>query len=176
MHAPGKATVAQIHAYTDIIDVRSPAEFADDHLPGAENFPVLSDAERVEIGTLHAQVSPFAARKRGAALVARNIAAHLLGAFQDKPLTWRPLIYCWRGGQRSGAMQIVLRQIGWKADQLEGGYKAWRSAVLADLERLPARLHFHVLCGPTGSAKTRLLHELAARGAQVLDLEALAAH
>ena len=176
MKSSGLATVAQLSGYTEIIDVRTPAEFADDHLPGAINCPVLSNEERVQVGTLYKQVSPFEARKVGAALIAINIARHLQTCLADKPLNWRPLVYCWRGGQRSGAMQIILRQIGWKADKLEGGYKAWRQQVLEQLDTLPRALHFHVLCGATGSAKTRLLQAIARQGGQVLDLEELAAH
>lgn len=159
-----------------IIDVRSPAEFAHDHIPGAINCPVLSDAERVQVGTLYKQVSPFEARKLGAALVARNIAQHLEQHFAQQPKHWRPLIYCWRGGQRSGAMQIILRQIGWQAQRLDGGYKAFRQHVIHNTAELAPRLRWHVLCAATGSGKTRLLQALAAQGAQTFDLEVLAAH
>ena len=172
----GSANVAQRGEFDAIIDVRSPAEFALDHIPGAINCPALDDAQRAEIGTLYVQVSPFEAKKRGAAFVARNIAEQLLAHFQDQPKSWRPLIYCWRGGQRSGAFVTIFRQIGWDACQLEGGYKTWRHFVVAELKTLPAKLDFRILCGPTGSGKTRLLTALAAQGAQVLDLEGLAAH
>jgi tRNA 2-selenouridine synthase len=159
-----------------IIDVRSESEFAEDHIPGAVNFPVLDDAQRALIGTLHKQESAFAARKRGAALVARNIAQHLETPFFDQPRDWRPLVYCWRGGQRSGAMTHVLGRVGWHAQQLDGGYRAYRRAVLAELETLPLPLDFRVICGTTGSGKSRLLQALQAAGAQVLDLEAIAQH
>ena len=172
----GLASVEHLHDFDDIIDTRSPAEFALDHVPGAINCPALDDAQRAEIGTLYKQVSPFVARRRGAALVAINIGRHLLERFQDKGPDWRPLIYCWRGGKRSGAFVTVFRQIGWDAHQLEGGYKAYRREALARLATLPARLDFRVLSGPTGSAKSRVLEALAASGEQVLDLEALAAH
>ncbi|HQR59522.1 MAG TPA: tRNA 2-selenouridine(34) synthase MnmH, partial [Azonexus sp.] len=89
---------------------------------------------------------------------------------------WKPLIYCWRGGNRSGSMTTVFRAIGWKASQLEGGYKTWRSHVVAQLEHLPQSFAFQVICGATGSGKTRILQALAARGEQVLDLETLASH
>lgn len=176
MKPSGLATVAQLSDYTEIIDVRTPAEFADDHIPGAINCPVLSNEERVRVGTLYKQVSPFEAKKVGAALISINIARHLQERFADKPQNWRPLIYCWRGGQRSGAMQIIFRQIGWKADKLEGGYKAWRQTVIEQLETQPQHFNFQVLCGPTGSAKTRILQAIARQGGQVLDLETLAAH
>lgn len=162
--------------YNAIIDVRSPAEFAEDHVPGAINWPVLDDAERAEIGTVYKQVSPFEARKRGAALVSRNIGRLIEQHLLQAPRDWRPLVYCWRGGQRSGSLSLVLGQIGFSVQVLEGGYQAFRREVLAATESLPARLDLRVLCGRTGSAKSRLLHALAAAGAQVLDLEALAAH
>ncbi len=159
-----------------VIDARSPAEFAEDHLPGAVNWPVLGDEERRVVGTLYKQVSPLQARKVGAALVARNIAAHVERELPDKPREWRPLVYCWRGGQRSGALAWFLSQIGFRTLQLAGGYKAFRTIVSADLQALPARHDFRVVAARTGSGKTRLLHALAAEGAQVLDLEALACH
>ncbi len=159
-----------------MIDVRTPAEYAEDHVPGAINCPVLSNEERVRIGTLYKQVSAFAARKAGAALVARRIAEHLEQHFADKPRDWKPLIYCWRGGQRSGAMTLVLQQVGWQAAQLAGGYKVYRQHVLETLAELPRRFRFRVVTGPTGSGKSRLLEALAAAGAQVLHLEELAAH
>jgi len=162
--------------YDAIIDVRSPAEFAEDHLPGAVNWPVLDDAERAEVGTLYTQVSTFEARKRGAAIVSRNIARLIDENVAGQPREWRPLVYCWRGGQRSGSLAIVLAQIGFRTRQLQGGYKAFRSLVREELEALVPRFEWRVLGGRTGSAKTRLLQALAAEGAQVLDLEGLAAH
>jgi tRNA 2-selenouridine synthase len=173
---PESATVREIDLFDEVIDVRSPAEFAEDHVPGAANHPVLDDAERAEVGTLYKQVSPFDSKKRGAALVSRNIARHLEQTFCARDRSWRPLVYCWRGGERSGAMVHMLRKIGWQAAQLEGGYKAYRREVLAQLERLPRELRYVILCGETGSAKSRLLEALGAAGAQVLDLERMAAH
>jgi tRNA 2-selenouridine synthase len=170
------ANLSQLDQFDEIIDVRTPAEFAEDHIPGAINCPVLSDEERVIVGTLYIQVSPFEARKVGAALIAKNIAQHLQTRFRDYPKSWRPLIYCWRGGQRSGAMSIILAQVGWAAHKLEGGYKAYRRDVLDKLEALPQSLTFKVVCGPTGSGKSRLLAALADTGKQVLDLEMLAKH
>ncbi len=159
-----------------VIDTRSPAEFAEDHLPGAINCPVLDNEQRIQVGTRYKQTSAFDAKKLGAGLVARNIANHIDTLFADKPKSWKPLIYCWRGGTRSGAMTHILRTIGWNAAQLEGGYKAWRAQVRADLETLPLHFSYRVICGRTGSGKSRLLDALAAQGAQVLDLERLAAH
>ncbi|MGQ9725132.1 MAG: tRNA 2-selenouridine(34) synthase MnmH [Tepidimonas sp.] len=169
-------TLDQIGAYDTLIDARSPAEFALDHLPGAINLPVLDDEQRRIVGTLYKQTGAFEARRIGGAWVARNIARHIEAAMQDKPASWRPLVYCWRGGQRSGAFALWLRQIGWAAAQLHGGYKGYRRWVVEQLKALPSALRWRVVGGPTGSGKTRLLQALMARGAQVLDLEALARH
>ena len=170
------ARYADLAAFDEIIDVRTPAEFAEDHPPGAINCPVLDDAQRVEVGTLYKQVSPFAAKKIGAAYVAENVARHLRERFLDRPKSWRPLVMCWRGGERSGAMTHILRRVGWDAQQLDGGYKAYRRLVVDTLVEQPRDFAFQVVCGATGSGKSRLLQALAARGAQVLDLEALACH
>ena len=170
------ANLSQLGEFDEIIDVRTPAEFAEDHIPGAINCPVLSDEERITVGTLYKQVSPFEARKIGAALVAKNIAKHLQTHFRDLPKSWRPLIYCWRGGQRSGAMCIILAQVGWAAHKLEGGYRTYRRDVLDKLAILPQNFALRVICGPTGSGKSRLLAVLAETGHQVLDLENLARH
>ena len=168
--------LSQLEQFDSLIDVRTEAEFALDHLPGAINCPVLTNTERVEVGTMDRQQSSFEARRSGAAYVSRNIAHHLETRFQSMPKTWRPLVYCWRGGNRSGAMTHILGCVGWQARQLEGGYRAYRRQVVADLVTLPARLSLRVVCGTTGSGKSRLLQELRAQGTQVLDLEALAHH
>jgi len=159
-----------------IIDARTPSEYALDHIPGAVSAPVLDDAQRAEVGTLYKQVSPFEAKKLGAALIAQNVARHIEQKFRGKDKGWRPLVYCWRGGKRSGAMAHILREVGWEARTLEGGYRAYRRWVVDELATLPAQLEFIVVHGPTGSGKSRFLGELAKAGAQVLDLEALAAH
>ncbi|ATE59849.1 tRNA 2-selenouridine(34) synthase MnmH [Thauera sinica] len=172
----GVATVAQLHEFDEIIDARTPLEFAEDRIPHAINLPVLENEQRVVVGTIYKQRSAFEARRLGGAMVAENIARHLHGPLSDKPRNWRPLIYCWRGGQRSGSFATWLRMVGWDACQLEGGYKAFRHHVIAEFERLAPVLPFRVVCGPTGSGKTRLLEALARQGAQVLDLEDLAAH
>lgn len=156
-----------------IIDVRSEGEFALDHIPGAINCPVLDNEERIRVGTMYVQVNSFEAKKVGAALVSRNIARHIETLWIDKPRDWKPLIYCWRGGNRSGAMAHVLAKIGWPAIQLDGGYKAYRTHVSEALTT-PPKLSYKVICGTTGSGKSRLLEVLGAIGAQVLDLEQLA--
>lgn len=163
-------------AFDAIIDVRSPGEFAQDHLPGAINLPVLDDAERAAVGTEYVRGSKFLARRTGAAIVARNIAAHLEGALGGRDGSFRPLVYCWRGGQRSGAMVTVMDQVGWPVTVLHGGYQTWRRQVVAALYDTPLAHKLVLLDGPTGSGKTALLGALPERGVQVLDLEALAAH
>jgi tRNA 2-selenouridine synthase len=173
---PAGEAVAALATFDAVIDARSASEFADDHLPGALNWPTLDDAERAAIGTGYKQVSAFEARKRGAVIAARNIAAHIEREALDKPRGWRALVYCWRGGQRSGALATVLDAIGFPVQVLEGGYLAFRRLVVEQLQTLPRGLPLVVLAGRTGSAKSRLLRALAERGEQVLDLEALACH
>jgi tRNA 2-selenouridine synthase len=173
---PAAEAIERLDEFDTVIDARSEEEYAQDHLPGALNWPSLDNEERKLVGTLYARVSPFEAQKRGAALVAKNIARHIEAHVIDKPRSWQPLAYCWRGGKRSGSLALVLGQIGFKVSIVEGGYKAFRTAVLAALPELSLRYDYRVVCGPTGSGKTRLLHALAQEGAQVLDLEGLANH
>ena len=163
-------------SFSDVIDARSEAEFAEDHLPGAINWPSLTNEERQLVGTEYKQISAFDAKKRGAALVAKNIARHLERDVVHKPRDWKPLVYCWRGGKRSGSLALILDQIGFNVTLVDGGYKAFRAALVLDIPHLAARYSYRVICGTTGSGKTRLLQALAAQGAQVLDLEALANH
>jgi tRNA 2-selenouridine synthase len=163
-------------SFDSIIDCRSPSEYAEDHIPGAVSAPVLDDAERATVGTLYKQRSPFDAKKLGAALVAKNVARHVETLFAGKGRAWRPLVYCWRGGKRSGALAHILREIGWDAHTLPGGYREYRRGVIAQLEKIPQTLRLRVVHGPTGSGKSRLLAALRRARAQVLDLEELAAH
>jgi tRNA 2-selenouridine synthase len=172
----GVATVAQLGEFDTVIDARAPGEFAEDRMPAAISMPVLDDQERARVGTLYKQVSVFEAKKLGAALVAKNIARHIEEQLLDQPRSWRPLVYCWRGGQRSGAFVHILREIGWDAHRIQGGYKSWRQHVIEQLTRLPLQVDFRVVTGATGSGKSRLLEALAAQGAQVIHLEELAAH
>ena len=162
--------------FDEVIDVRSPSEFAEDHLPGAINLPVLDDAERARVGTVYVRESRFLARRIGAALVARNAARHLEGALADRPADYRPLVYCWRGGQRSGSFALILGQIGWQVGVLEGGWKSWRRLVQAALYDVPFPAPVLVLDGNTGTAKTDILQRVARLGGQVIDLEGLARH
>jgi tRNA 2-selenouridine synthase len=168
--------LARLTEFSAVIDARSEAEFAEDRLPGAVNWPTLNDEERHRIGTIYTQVNPFEAKKRGAALAAANIARHIEREVIERPRSWQPLVYCWRGGKRSGSLALVLDQIGFRVTLIEGGYKAFRAAVLADLPSQAQRHSYRVVCGPTGSGKTRLLEALERAGAQVLDLEDLACH
>ncbi|MBP8148479.1 MAG: tRNA 2-selenouridine(34) synthase MnmH [Limnohabitans sp.] len=168
--------MAQLDQFDAILDARSEGEHAEDHLPGAQSWPSLNNEERIRVGTLYKQVSPFEAQKIGAALVAKNIAHHIETKVMDLPKSWQPLIYCWRGGKRSNSLALILGQIGFKVHLIEGGYKAFRKQVMEDTPRQAQRLQFQVLCGPTGSGKTRLLQALASQGAQVLDLEDIACH
>jgi tRNA 2-selenouridine synthase len=125
---------------------------------------------------LYKQVSPFAAKKLGAALVSKNIAEHIEKHLLELPREWRPLIYCWRGGERSGAFTHILNRIGWKAMQLESGYQGFRRTVIDGLEQAASTFTFQVICGMTGSGKTRVLQEVGQLGHQILDLEGLAVH
>lgn len=161
--------------FDSIIDARTPAEFADDHIPGAVNIPALDNEQRRVVGTLH-KLDPFAARLRGATMIAENLALYLRAEFAGKPPHWHPLVYCQRGGQRSGAVVEVLRRIGWRARQLDGGYKTYRQMVINGIAELAAAAKWVVVIGKTGAGKTELLGELAKQGAAVLDLESLANH
>ena len=172
----GSIPVADLDHYTDIIDVRSEGEYAQDFIPGAANHPVLNNDERARVGTLNKAASAFEAKRMGAALVSRNIAAMLEQHFADKPRDWAPLVYCWRGGKRSRSLTLVLKEIGFRAVQLEGGYKAYRARVATELTELPKQFHYVTICGCTGTGKTALLHSLREAGAQVIDLEGLANH
>ena len=164
------------NGFDEIIDVRAPVEFAEDHMTGAINLPVLRDEERELVGTQFKQDSAFAAQKSGAAMVSTNIGRHMQEHFAAKPESYRPLIYCFRGGQRSRSLATVLSEIGWEVSVIEGGYKSYRRHVLRTLEELSRSLSFRVIDGLTGSGKTLLLHALETHGAQVLDLEGFANH
>ncbi|MEM9426328.1 MAG: tRNA 2-selenouridine(34) synthase MnmH [Pseudomonadota bacterium] len=163
-------------SFDAVIDVRSPSEYAKDHVPGSMNLPVLSDEERARVGTIYVQESPFRARKIGAALVARNVARHLEGPLAGMDGGWRPLVYCWRGGQRSGSFATILSQVGWRAETLQGGYRSYRRHVVDRLYYNGFSARLILLDGNTGTAKTELLGRLAARGVQTLDLEGMANH
>ena len=162
--------------FDTVIDVRAPGEYAEDHMPGAINLPVLSDDERAQVGTIYVQQDRFLARKVGAALVARNAATHIEGPLADRDGGWQPLLYCWRGGQRSNSFASILAQIGWRVEVLDGGYRSYRRLVSRRLYEAPLGLRLIVIDGGTGSGKTELLHRIAAAGGQIVDLEGLARH
>ena len=185
---PAAEALQLLDSFDSIIDARTEAEFDEDHLPAALNWPTLNNTQRIEVGTTYKQINAFEAKKRGAAMAAANIAAHINQHVIAKPRDWKPLTYCWRGGKRSGSLSLILSEIGFQVRIIEGGYKAFRAALVADIPRLVEQINFIVICGPTGSGKTRLLQALAALPAtetsatdapcapQVLDLEALANH
>jgi tRNA 2-selenouridine synthase len=161
--------------YALIIDARSPGEFAQDHLPGAVNLPVVDDAQHAEVGTRH-RTDPHAAYLIGAQYSFSNLSTHtaaLISRFKPED---RFLVYCFRGGKRSALWASNLRLIGFTVDVVPGGWKRYRQWVRESLATLPRRFAYRVLCGPTNCGKTRLLHALAAQGEQVLDLEGLARH
>ncbi len=176
MTAPIRTSLDWTEPFDDIIDVRSPSEFADDHIPGALNLPVLYDAQRAEVGTAYKHISPFNARRMGAGMAAVNIAAYLDKVLADKSPTWSPLVYCWRGGKRSGAMAHIMAEIGWVVTLLDGGYKTYRNDVSTALDALALPLNIVLIQGRTGSAKTRILNHASVLGVQVIDLEGLAMH
>jgi tRNA 2-selenouridine synthase len=162
--------------FDTIIDVRSPLEFAEDHIVGAINCPVLSDLERQKVGTIYKKESSFKAKIIGSSLTAKNIAFHIENNFMEKKGSWQPLIYCWRGGQRSKAFSIVLSEVGWRTTQLKGGYKEYRNQVINFLDNIGPKLKITLISGKTGSAKTKILKSIENEGGQILDLEGLANH
>jgi tRNA 2-selenouridine synthase len=177
LYAPSK--VPNASHWDVVLDARSPSEFEEDRMLGALSTPVLDDDERAEVGTLYASNS-FQARVRGASLVANRLSKIL----QDDRITSLPrdariLVYCWRGGDRSGSLAHALSRIGWHVALLEGGYKAYRKLVREALyEDKEGELLRNCVAigGATGSGKGLILDALSARGAQVVDLEGLASH
>ena len=167
---------SDLSSYDVIIDVRSPSEYSLDQIPNSINLPVLNDKEREMVGSIYKNHSAFEAKKIGAKLITRNISIHLEKTISDYPRNWRPLVYCWRGGQRSRSLMIVLREVGWNAHILKGGYKAFRKMVREQIQDFCRNLSFCVICGSTGSGKTHILHALKSEGAQIIDLEGIASH
>ncbi|MDA9689921.1 tRNA 2-selenouridine(34) synthase MnmH [Betaproteobacteria bacterium] len=161
--------------FSEIVDVRSPGEFQDDHIPGAINLPVLSDEERSFVGTLYKKDS-FEGKKLGAELICKNVSKMFKSVFNYKNKDWQPLIYCQRGGERSKSLATILLRTGFKTYILRGGYKSYRRYVINELEKLANKMEFQVICGLTGSGKTKLLTELNKYGLQTLDLEEIAKH
>jgi len=161
--------------YALVVDARSQREYAEDHLPRAINLPVVDNEEYAEVGTMH-RASTHRAYLIGVSYALKNIARAIDDLVARYPQDSRMLVYCFRGGKRSKLWFDALATIGYRVERLPGGWKAYRAWVREELSRLPSRFRYHVLCGPTGCGKTRLLGALAAVGAQVLDLEELACH
>ena len=159
----------------EIIDVRSPSEFNNDHIPGSINIPILNDQQRHDVGKTYKEVNPFKAKIMGASIISKNISKFLDNEFFSRKGSWQALIYCWRGGQRSRSLALVLNEIGWRISILKGGYKNYRKLVLDELNDL-SKYQFKILQGQTGSAKTKILNCLNNMNAQVIDLENLACH
>jgi len=155
-----------------IVDVRSPGEFAQGHIPGAVNIPLFSNEERAQVGTTYKQVSQDAALLLGLELVGPKMADFVR---QSKALASGKdiLVHCWRGGMRSGSFGWLLETAGMQVSTLIGGYKAFRNEVLTGLG---APQNIVVLGGKTGSGKTEILHKLREMGEQVIDLEGIAHH
>lgn len=156
-----------------LLDVRSPAEFAKGHIPGACSLPVFSDEERAATGIAYARGGTEAAVRVGLELVEPQLAAKLDAARALAGDRREVLMHCWRGGMRSNAMAWLLETGGFRVHLLSGGYKAYRAQVRSELQR-PARML--VLGGMTGCGKTDILHALARTGSQIIDLEGLAGH
>jgi tRNA 2-selenouridine synthase len=156
-----------------LLDVRSPGEYAQGHIPGALNFPLFSDAERAAVGTLYKQVGKEAAVLKGLEFVGPKLADFVRQAAKLAP-NRRLAVHCWRGGQRSGSMAMLLRAAGFEVCTLAGGYKSYRQLVLDSFHEIA--FPFRVLGGRTGSGKSKVLRVLRQMGARVLDLEALAHH
>ena len=171
-----KISEVDIHKFDDVIDVRSPSEYEDDHIPGSINLPVLSDKEREMIGTIYKQRSKFEAKKLGASYVSKNISDHLKKHTYEKNRDWLPLIYCWRGGQRSYALATIFDQIGWNVEVVDGGYKSYRKHINEFLSRDIENYFLILLTGNTGTAKTKILKLMEERNGQTIDLESLANH
>jgi tRNA 2-selenouridine synthase len=166
----------ELHHFDSVIDVRAPSEFAEDHILGSINLPVLSDAERILVGTTYKKESRFKARKIGAALIAKNSAQYLETKLFEKERDWRPLIYCWRGGQRSSSFATILSEIGWRPSLVAGGYKNYRNEVTQLLHKTQLPYRFILISGHTGTAKTEIVNILNEFSLQIIDLEGLANH
>ena len=161
--------------YALVIDARSQREYTEDHVPRAVNLPVVDNEEYAEVGTTH-RTDKHRAYLIGVSYALKNISHAIDGLVAGHPKDARMLVYCFRGGKRSKLWFDALSTIGYRVDRLPGGWKAYRAWVRDQLTELPRTFRYHVLCGPTGCGKTRLLSALATVGAQVLDLEALARH
>lgn len=156
-----------------LLDVRTPSEYEQGHVPGAKNLPLFSDEERAVVGTLYKQVNPERAFLKGLDFAGAKMSWYIKEALRLSPKK-KIALHCWRGGQRSGSLATLLSFAGFDVQVLQGGYKAYRQFVLSEFTN--RRGKFVVLGGKTGSGKTEILKELAAMGEQVIDLEGLANH
>jgi tRNA 2-selenouridine synthase len=157
---------------TGSVDARSEAEFAAGHIPGSINIPLLTNEHRVEVGTLYKQMGKEAAVMKGFQLAGPRF-YQIFKTLRKHAVQQETAIYCWRGGMRSNILSWMLNLADYKVNMLKGGYKAYRQYAHALFER---PFKWTVLSGKTGVGKTKLLHQLAQAGEQVLDFEALANH
>jgi tRNA 2-selenouridine synthase len=157
-----------------VLDARSPGEFGAGAVPGAVSFPLFDDEERAEVGTLYKRSGQERAIERGLEFVGPKLAGFVERARALHAPERAFAVYCARGGMRSGAVAWLLETAGLPVVKVEGGYKGYRRGVVGDLARGPWELR--VVGGMTGTGKTAIVHALAARGAQTLDLEGLARH
>ena len=159
-----------------IIDVRAPIEFAEDHLPGAHNIPLLNDAERETVGTIHKNEGPLAARQRGLELTCArfgDMVGKIMIIAQNRPI----LVYCWRGGLRSLSVATLLEMAGCReVSRLFGGYKAFRRQVLNYFSPFIPPAPLYVIHGMTGTGKTMFINSLDRNLWSIIDLEGLARH
>lgn len=155
-----------------ILDVRTPAEFAQGHIPGAHAFPLFSDEERAAVGTLYKQRGQKPAQLLGLEYVGPKMRQMVETAERLAP-GGKVLVHCWRGGMRSASVAWLLRFYGFETSTLSGGYKFFRRWVLGQFEK---ERNIRILGGLTGTGKTAILKSLAERGEQTADLEGLAGH
>ncbi len=169
---PFNETLLESHL---VVDVRTPLEYAEDHLPGAINVPLLSNEERVEIGTLYKQTGPKEARIRGLELTAGRF-PQIVHEIGEAAAGRSILVYCWRGGLRSKTVTSILELTGYDAVQLQGGYKSFRNQVVARFESFVPPAPLVVIHGMTGIGKTTFILGLSRSDFSVIDLEGLACH
>lgn len=172
MSAVDLETFMELAKTWPVVDVRTHAEFVQGRIPGAHSLPLFNEEERAVVGTLYKQVGKDEAVLKGLELVGPKLRAIVeqVGAIAPKR---RVLVHCWRGGMRSGSVAWLLQTAGFEVHTLEGGYKRFRRWSLDQLELSRPVM---ILGGLTGSGKTELLHELAAAGEQIVDLEGIANH
>ncbi|MCK9905796.1 tRNA 2-selenouridine(34) synthase MnmH, partial [Frankia sp. Cpl3] len=163
--------------YGNLIDVRSPGEFARDTIPGAVNIPLFSDRERAQVGIMYKQEGQAAAQWLGMQLVSPKMETLMQSVRQRAEETGEaPVMFCWRGGMRSRAMATFSAFSGLQVGRLIGGYRAYRQHVVKTIEPYQVKAPVYLLHGMTGVGKTELLRRLEEKGYPVLDLERMAGH